>query len=43
MGDDYKILVGKPKEKDHLKDLDIDGKIILEWISDEWDENMQTG
>jgi hypothetical protein len=24
--------VGKPEETDHLKDLDVDGKIILKWI-----------
>jgi hypothetical protein len=28
----YKILVGKPKGKDHSKDLGVDGKITLEWI-----------
>jgi hypothetical protein len=25
-------LVGKPEEKDHLEDLSIDGRMILEWI-----------
>jgi hypothetical protein len=25
----YRVLVGKPKERDHLKDLDVDGKIML--------------
>jgi hypothetical protein len=25
-------LVGKPKGKNHLEDLNIDGKIILKWI-----------
>jgi hypothetical protein len=25
-------LVGKPEEKDHLEDLDVGGRIILEWI-----------
>jgi hypothetical protein len=28
----YNILVGKPEGKNHLEDLDVDGKIILEWI-----------
>jgi hypothetical protein len=28
----YRILVGKPEEKDHLEDLDVGGRIILEWI-----------
>jgi len=26
------MLVGKPKEKYHLEDLDVDGKLIVEWI-----------
>jgi hypothetical protein len=30
----YRILVGKSEGKDHLEDLDIGGRIILEWISD---------
>ena len=25
----YKVLVGKPEERDHLKYLDVDGRIIL--------------
>jgi hypothetical protein len=24
------------KRRDHLKDLGVDGKIILEWISEKW-------
>jgi hypothetical protein len=28
----HKIFVGRPKEKDHLKDLGTGGKIILSWI-----------
>jgi len=28
----YKILIGKPEGRDHLEDLDLDGKIISEWI-----------
>jgi hypothetical protein len=27
----YNILVGKPEEKKLLEDLDVGGKIILEW------------
>jgi hypothetical protein len=28
----YKILVGISEEKDHLEDLDIDGRLLLKWI-----------
>jgi hypothetical protein len=28
----YNTLVGKPEGKNHLEDLGIDGKIILEWV-----------
>jgi hypothetical protein len=28
----YSILNGKPEAKDHLEDLAVDGKIILQWI-----------
>jgi hypothetical protein len=28
----YSILVGKPEGRDHLEDIFVDGKIILEWI-----------
>ena len=27
-----RVLVGKPEEKDHLGDPDVDVKIILRWI-----------
>jgi hypothetical protein len=26
----YRILVGKPEERNHLEDLGVDGRIILE-------------
>jgi hypothetical protein len=29
----YRVLVGKPKGKDHWGDLGVDGLIILEWVS----------
>jgi len=32
----YKILIGKPEGKNHLEDLDIDGRIIFEWILEKW-------
>jgi hypothetical protein len=28
----YNTLVGKPEGKNHSEELDVDGKIILEWI-----------
>jgi len=28
----YNILVGIPEGKSHLEDLDVDGRIILEWM-----------
>jgi hypothetical protein len=30
--DVYRVLVGKPEEKNHLEHLGVDGKIILRWI-----------
>jgi hypothetical protein len=35
MGEDrkvYKIFVGKPKERDHLEDQGVGGKMGSEWI-----------
>jgi hypothetical protein len=35
MGEDrvvYRVLVGKPDEKSHWRDQDVDGRIILRWI-----------
>ena len=31
------ILVGSLRERDHLEDPGIDGRIILRWISRKWD------
>jgi hypothetical protein len=28
----YRVLVGKPEERDHFEDLGRDGRIILKWI-----------
>jgi len=33
----YRVLVGKPEERDHLEDPGIDGRIILRWIFRKWD------
>jgi hypothetical protein len=30
--DVYRVLVGNPRERDHLEDTGIDGRIILRWI-----------
>jgi hypothetical protein len=35
--DTYRILVGKPEERDHYQDQDVGGWIILKWILEiEW-------
>jgi hypothetical protein len=31
------------RERDHYEDLDVDGWIILGWISERWDGVMRTG
>jgi len=33
----YKVLVGKPEEKNYLGDPGVDGRIILRWIFKMWD------
>jgi len=32
-----------PRGKDHVQDLDVDGKIILKWIFKRWNEETWTG
>jgi hypothetical protein len=36
MGNAYKLLVGKPEEKDHLGDTGVDGRIISQWSVWPW-------
>ena len=39
----YRVLVGKPKGKNHLGDPDVDGRIILRLIFRKWDVRVWTG
>jgi hypothetical protein len=34
---------GNLRERDHLKDCNIDGRIILRWIFRKWDVGLWTG
>jgi hypothetical protein len=36
----YKVLVGKPEGRNHLKDPGVDGRIILKWILQKWNGGM---
>jgi len=33
----YRVLVGKPEERDYWGDPGVDGSIILRWIFRKWD------
>ena len=35
--DVYRVLVGKPEGKNHLVNLGIDGRAVLNWIFRKWD------
>jgi hypothetical protein len=32
----YRVLVGNVKERDHLEDKGVDGRLILRWIFRRW-------
>ena len=38
-----RVLVGKPEERDHWGDPDLDGRIILRWIFRKWEGVVGTG
>jgi hypothetical protein len=33
----HRVLVGKPEGKNHWRDRDVDGRIILKWIFMKWE------
>jgi hypothetical protein len=33
----HRVLVGNLRERDHLEDPDVDGRIILRWIFRKWE------
>jgi len=39
----FRILVGKPEERDHLEDPGFGGRIILRWTFRKWDVGVWTG
>jgi hypothetical protein len=39
----YRVLVGILRERDHLEDPSVDGRIILRWIFRKWDVGVWTG
>jgi len=39
----YRVLVGKPEGKNHLRDTGVDGRIILKSIFRKWDVGVWTG
>ena len=39
----YRVLVGKPEERNYWGDLGVDGWKILGWISKRWDVGIWTG
>ena len=43
MRDVYRVLVGNPRERRHLEDPLLDGRIILRWIFRKWDVGAWNG
>ena len=39
----YRVLGGNLRERDHLEDSGVDGRIILRWIFRKWDVEVWTG
>jgi hypothetical protein len=39
----YRVLVGRPGQRDHLEDLGVDCRIILKWMFKKWDGETWTG
>ena len=33
-------MVGHPRERDHLEDTELNGRIVLKWIFRKWDGSM---